>query len=159
MSDQRNMIIAIALSVAVLLGFQYFYEAPRIAEETRRIEQQQSLEQPATSPGQEGTAVPQAGATGETGEVPRAQSQAGREDPSVPGGAAQARASALAEREAALGKVARARIDNGRITGSVPLVGRRIDDIVLTDYKETLADDSPFITLFSPSIVSCMCIR
>ena len=29
MMDQKNTVIAIILSVAILFGFQYFYEAPR----------------------------------------------------------------------------------------------------------------------------------
>ncbi len=143
MSDQRNMIIAIALSVLVLLGFQYFYERPKIAQE-QRLQQQQG--QQTATPGEDGTTVP--GASGERGEVPQIPGQAASGAPGVP--AAQARASDLDRREAALGQVARAAIVNPRLAGTVPLVGRRIDDLVLIDYKETLDEDSPPITLFSP---------
>ena len=42
MSDQRNLIIAIALSVAVIFGFQFFYEAPRQREAQQRQAAQQT---------------------------------------------------------------------------------------------------------------------
>jgi YidC/Oxa1 family membrane protein insertase len=32
MMEQRNLILAIALSIAILLGFQYFFEHPRIQQ-------------------------------------------------------------------------------------------------------------------------------
>ncbi len=153
MSDQRNMIIAIALSVLVLLGFQYFYEAPRIGDEQQRIQQQQGeqLAQSSpdgTAPAPDGAAPAASDGAGEASQIP---GQAPIVDPAIPSlTAAHARVSQLAQREAALGKVARAPIVNPRLKGSLPLIGRRIDDLVLIDYKETLEDDSPSITLFSP---------
>ena len=36
MPEQRNLILAIVLSVTIIIGFQYFYEMPRIHEEQRR---------------------------------------------------------------------------------------------------------------------------
>jgi YidC/Oxa1 family membrane protein insertase len=40
--------------------------------------------------------------------------------------------------------------ENGRLTGSVALVGARLDDLILTDYREAVPQDSPQITLLSP---------
>ena len=40
MSDQRNLIIAIALSLAILLGFQFFVEAPRQEAQEKNLAQQ-----------------------------------------------------------------------------------------------------------------------
>ena len=129
MSDQRNLILAIALSVLVLLGFQYF--APKIVEQPEQVAGDQA---PAPADAEE---IPRAPGT------PMPESAAGVPGPKAP-------QMALAKREAALGKVARAPITNDHLQGSVPLVGRRIDDLILTDYKETLDEDSPPITLFSP---------
>jgi YidC/Oxa1 family membrane protein insertase len=42
-------------------------------------------------------------------------------------------------------------VDTPRLTGSISLTGGRIDDIALKDYKETLAPDSPIVTLLSPA--------
>ena len=36
MSDQKNMLIAIGLSLAILLGFQFFYEFPKMEKERER---------------------------------------------------------------------------------------------------------------------------
>ena len=36
MSDQKNMLIAIAISLAILLGFQFFYEFPKLEKERER---------------------------------------------------------------------------------------------------------------------------
>ena len=36
MPEQRNLILAIVLSVTIILAFQYFYELPRIKEAQRQ---------------------------------------------------------------------------------------------------------------------------
>ena len=38
MSDQRNLILAIVLSVVIILGFQYCYEGPRIRDAQQRAQ-------------------------------------------------------------------------------------------------------------------------
>jgi YidC/Oxa1 family membrane protein insertase len=44
----------------------------------------------------------------------------------------------------------RAQIDTPRLSGSISLLGGRIDDLALKDYRETLAPDSPNVTLLKP---------
>ena len=44
MTDQRNMIIAIALSIAILLGFQYLVEKPRHEERLAEQARQEALQ-------------------------------------------------------------------------------------------------------------------
>lgn len=46
--------------------------------------------------------------------------------------------------------VPRVKIAAPRLKGSVSLLGARIDDLVLTDYRETLAPDSPLVRLLEP---------
>ena len=41
-------------------------------------------------------------------------------------------------------------IDTPRLAGSISLLGGRIDDLQLKDYRETLEDDSPIVHLFNP---------
>ncbi|MEL7117342.1 MAG: membrane protein insertase YidC, partial [Pseudomonadota bacterium] len=55
-----------------------------------------------------------------------------------------------ADAEAATEEVARVPIETGRLSGSISLQGGRIDDLKLLDYRVTLEDDSPNVTLFSP---------
>ena len=56
---------------------------------------------------------------------------------------ADTRAAALADDE-------RLKIDTPVLSGSISLTGGRIDDLSLTDYRETLEPDSPTVTLLSP---------
>ena len=53
MPEQRNLILAIVLSVTIILAFQYFYELPRIKEAQR---QQPAPSEQVTAP--EGTTTP-----------------------------------------------------------------------------------------------------
>ncbi len=50
----------------------------------------------------------------------------------------------------ALRKSARLPFENGRVKGSIALLGGRIDDVILTDYRETIDPQSPHIRLLMP---------
>ena len=58
---------------------------------------------------------------------------------------------AIRSRVAVLRDSPRVRIDTPAMQGSINLRGARVDDLVLTRYKETVAKDSPPIRLFSPA--------
>ncbi len=64
----------------------------------------------------------------------------------VQGGAPQAEATV----ETPAVEVPRVTIDTPRLSGSISLVGGRIDDLALKDYRETLEPDSPNVTLLKP---------
>jgi YidC/Oxa1 family membrane protein insertase len=121
MTEQKNLILAILLSVGIILAFQYFFEAPRMREAQRQAAQEQA---------QTSEIVPPSPATG------------------VPGTAGPT--AAPAGRPAAVEETPRVPIDNGRLHGSVPLAGKRIDDVTLADYHVTVDPSSPDIVLFSP---------
>ena len=53
MSDQKNLIIAIAISVAILLGFQFFIEKPK----QDRLREQQATEQAQKAAAQPGLGI------------------------------------------------------------------------------------------------------
>ncbi|SLN25349.1 membrane protein insertase YidC [Oceanibacterium hippocampi] len=129
MSDQKNLIVAIALSVAILLGFQFFYEVPRT--EQQQAEQARQLAASGTqTPGPEATS-----------------------DPLKPGPDAPASGSAeapAATAESAMAASPRVAINSPRLHGSIALRGARIDDLTLADYHVTVEKQSPEITLLSP---------
>ncbi|MBV1867651.1 MAG: membrane protein insertase YidC [Marinosulfonomonas sp.] len=50
----------------------------------------------------------------------------------------------------ALAETARITIQTPKLSGSIALLGGRIDDLLLNDYRETLDDGSPNVTLLSP---------
>ncbi|MFC3712778.1 membrane protein insertase YidC [Sphingoaurantiacus capsulatus] len=58
---------------------------------------------------------------------------------------------AIRDRATVLGETPRVPIRTDRLTGSINLTGARIDDLVLTNYRETIAKGSPNIRLLSPS--------
>jgi len=119
MTDQRNLILAIALSIAILLGFQYFYEGPRVQQQRQQAQQAQQTEVPVNVPS------------------PAAQVE-------TPKDAAQL----VAEQFQAGTRV---KIDTPALHGSVNLVGARIDDLKLADFRETTDPKSPEIVLLAPA--------
>jgi YidC/Oxa1 family membrane protein insertase len=137
--DNRNLLIAIALSIAVLLGWNYFYGAPQA--EKQRLAQQAA---------QQHTAQP--GAQPAPGAQPPSPSQAGGPAAPVPGTTPTTPAATTVEtREAALARSPRVSIATPSLSGSINLRGGRIDDVVLKNYREQVDPHSPNIVLFSPS--------
>ncbi|SEM39758.1 protein translocase subunit yidC [Sphingomonas gellani] len=57
---------------------------------------------------------------------------------------------AIRDRKVVLGQTPRVRIETPRLKGSINLKGARIDDLVLAQYSETIAKNSPPIRLLSP---------
>ncbi|PZN98214.1 MAG: membrane protein insertase YidC [Hyphomicrobiales bacterium] len=132
--DNRNLLLAITLSVVVLLGWQFFYGVPQM-EKQKQIAQQN---QQATSQ------TPPAGA----GAVPVPSGVPGQPATTVPGGVPATPVAGT--RDQALAASARVRIDTPKITGSIALTGARIDDISLKAFRETVDPNSPIIVLLSP---------
>jgi YidC/Oxa1 family membrane protein insertase len=136
MTDNKNTILAIALSALVLIAWQYFYGIPQ--EKTRQQQlQQQQLKQTAQTP-----------ATSPDGQAPTTQPQGPA--PQVPG-ATQTAAPASLPRAQALAASPRLPIDTPSLKGSIALKGGRIDDLALVKYHETVDANSPPIFLLSPT--------
>ncbi|ASY55045.1 MULTISPECIES: membrane protein insertase YidC [Sinorhizobium] len=124
MENNRNYFVAIALSVLILVAWQFFYVNPRMEKERIAAENAQQTQH----------AQPQQG-----GE-PAAPGQA------LPGGAVPGES-----RDQAVAKSARVAIDTPALSGSINLTGARFDDLKLKGYRETVDPKSPVITLFSPA--------
>ncbi len=134
--EQKNLLIAIALTVAILLGWQFLYEGPKLRQQ--QALQQQQAEQLKAEQGktaQSGTAQP-------TGQATAGSSQA-----TIPGDQAAAQ---LVDRATALSESPRVGIDSPRLKGSISLKGGRLDDLVLKTYHETVEPGSPNVVLLSP---------
>ncbi len=78
---------------------------------------------------------------------PAATASAGAPAADIGGDAAPGRKVRL---ETALASADRVVIDTPRLAGSINLVGARIDDIVLKDYRQTVKKDSGPVRLFAP---------
>ncbi|MCB1496654.1 MAG: membrane protein insertase YidC [Bauldia sp.] len=139
--DNKNFLIAIALSIAVLIGWQYFIAGPQI----EKARQQQQLEQQVAAD-QKAAGTPPA-ATGE-GAAPGVPETPGAASGAVP----QDKASGGAlTRDQALAESSRVPIATERVSGSINLRGGRIDDVRLNDFHETVDKSSPTIILLSPA--------
>jgi YidC/Oxa1 family membrane protein insertase len=131
--NNKNLLLAISLSLAVILAWNYFYAMPKVEEQRKQAQQNAQT-----------TAQPNAGAT--AGASPATAS------PATPG-AAPATAAAVAppmDRAAAIAAGPRVTIDTARLKGSIALKGGRIDDLELKSYHETPDRKSPNIVLFAP---------
>ncbi|HMD65122.1 MAG TPA: membrane protein insertase YidC [Stellaceae bacterium] len=120
--EQKNLLIAIVLSVAILIAFQFVFERMRPPQP------------PGPAPGTPVTAqATPAAAPGTSTSAP---------------GAAPAQAAAT--REAAIAEQPRVKIDTPRLHGSIDLLGARLDDLTLADYHEAVDPKSPEVVLLSP---------
>ena len=122
--NNRNMILAVVLSMIVLFGWQFFIAGPQLEQAQREAAVTQQSAQDATdlaAPATEGA---------------------------IPGAAADT--SVFATRDEAVAASDRVAIETDALSGSISLTGARIDDLHLTRYTETPDPDSPTITLLSP---------
>lgn len=125
--DQKRLILAIAISLGILLGFQWLI-APELPHPT----------------------PPHNAATQTTTPTKTAANQQpAQHNPFTPSEGSPA-AGAPASPQAVPKKVPRVEIAGQRVRGSISLLGARIDDLVLTHYKETLAPNSPDVRLLEP---------
>ena len=120
--ENRNMILAISLSMAVLFGWQMFVVGPELEEEAA-LQQQIAAQEAAAA----------AEAAAELNEVPKAN-LSGSASEATPGVASSAEAPAVS--------APRITIDAPLVSGSISLAGLRIDDVMLKAYRETQDDDS-----------------
>lgn len=133
--NNRNMIIAIVLSIVVLFGWQFFVAGPQLEQAQKRAEAQQAAQQATTTTATDtGIATPTA-----TGTAPAAVAEG------------TAASGTFADRAAALAASPRIKIDTPALSGSVSLTGGRLDDLQLKRYTETVDPNSPIITLLIPS--------
>jgi len=117
--DQKRLMLAIAVSIAILLGFQ-FLVSPYLPHPPA----------PPPTPVASNQGTPAKSRSTPTEGVPGAGSQTVQ--PAVPK------------------NVPRLKIAAPRLRGSISLVGARIDDLILTDYRETQDPNSPQVRLLEP---------
>ena len=115
--DQNRLIIAIAVSIAILLGFQFLLPA-----------------KPVPPTATTSTTLTQA-------------TPAPTRNPATPGNGPESVAAPVATRD-----VPRLPIHATRVQGSINLAGARLDDLVLRDYHEQVAQTSPLVRLLEPRV-------
>lgn len=125
MTDQRNMFLAIVLSMVILFGWDYFFGI-----EPEPIESPAATETAIDANGLTAPSVDPSGALGL----------------SAPGMGAPQR-----NRDDVLTDVSRVQISTDSLHGSIPLKGLRFDDLTLVKYRETVDPESAEIVLLSPA--------
>src|SRR5215472_16442348 len=132
--EQRNLLIAIVLSVGILIAFQFAFERLR----------------PPQPPGPTGGTVTAPATSGPaTQSAPPAPATATNPPGANAPGAVPAQAAET--RKAALAKRPHVKIETPRLHGSIDLLGARLDDLTLATYHETVDPKSPEVVLLSPS--------
>jgi YidC/Oxa1 family membrane protein insertase len=132
--DNRNLLLAIVLSVAVMVGWNYFYGAPKIDQQRQAAQQAQTGQAPgSTTPGQTPSVLQQGAPAGGQAAPP-------------PG----ASVTSIVPRQEALARSPRLRIETPSLSGSIALTGARLDDLSLVRYRETVDPKSPNIVLYVP---------
>ena len=136
--SQKNLLLAVVLSMAVMLGWQMFVAGPQLHQQQERIAREKQAEagKAATSTTQVSPASPQ-------GVAPSAAPQAGAVPAAAP--------AVAATREEAIGRSPRIAIATGSLKGSIALKGGIIDDLELVKYQETVDPKSKNVVLFSPA--------
>jgi YidC/Oxa1 family membrane protein insertase len=135
LGKHKSTILAVVLSLLVIVGWQYFIGYPQMErqrQEAQLKQETQLKQQPQTEP-----------ATAEPTTPPKVTGSPNAATPST-----QAQA---ASRQVVIGASPRVAINTPSLGGSIDLKGGRIDDLTLTQYRETTDPASPPIVLFSPS--------
>jgi YidC/Oxa1 family membrane protein insertase len=128
MHDQNNVFYAIALSIVILITWQYFFATSFLGKPTT----------PETS---------QIGTLASGAEIRPQTPAAGTQSVAIPG----TQRSEQFSRQQALARSQRIAIDTPRLRGSIALTGGRIDDLALVQYRETTDPKSKAIELLSPA--------
>lgn len=116
--ERTRMIVAVALSLAVLFGYNHFVEKPQQEKLKAQVEQQAAARTDTAIVARDGAAALDAG----DGQ--------------------------MQSREAALGASGqRIAIRGNRVSGSLSLKGLRIDDLTLNEHTETLGSSDPVVLL------------
>ena len=137
MGDQKNLIIAIVLSVAIILLFQMLIAPPKPTPPQGPPATAQPKPPSATTPATPGTTPPS------TAQPPGTQ-------PPTPGTVPPAAPPKVTAREELL-KGPRVLIEARRVTGSISLKGGILDDVTLRDYRETVQKNSANVHILNPA--------
>jgi YidC/Oxa1 family membrane protein insertase len=126
MSDNKNLIAAVGISIAIMAGFYYFYEKPRQEQILRDIEQKRAKEA-------RGELLKETSDIKEKEDI--------KHDSLAP----------LLSLQEALKKDERVLVETKRIKGSINLTTGSFDDIVLKDYRQKPDATSENVVLLRPN--------
>ena len=149
MADQKNLFLAIALSLVILITWNVLVEQPNIERDKAAFEQKQAEERAAQEVGTLAT-NPSGQAAGLGAPVTGPATQRKLQSSPQLGAAPSARGLAAVglSRSNAILKAPRIQIDTPRVRGSISLAGARLDDLTLKDYRVSLDKNSEQIEVY-----------
>jgi YidC/Oxa1 family membrane protein insertase len=141
MIENRNLILAIVLSVAILMGSEVYFKLTAPPPPDPETQSEQIVGGNATAPGLAGNIPTPSASQSVTPSVVGAA-------PTIPGGSDAP--TSLESRQSVLSRGQRVKIETPRLHGSIALKGGVIDDLLLADYRETLDPESDEIVVLIP---------
>jgi YidC/Oxa1 family membrane protein insertase len=132
--DQKNLLLAVVLSLAVLMAWQLFFAGPKMKDEQLRQRAQQEQAQKQKDGGKELATPAAPGAPAGTSSGTPGAGSSGAGGPSS---------------EEAIRTSPRVQIDTPSIKGSIALRSGRFDDVTLVKYHETVDPKSPNVVLLA----------
>lgn len=126
MSDNRNMLVALALSALFMTGWWVFFAEPQAKLQQQKAQAQAALQQ---------KKAPEA----PTANIP------------LPPGVSAPAPQQLSRAQALAVSGARIAVKTPTVDGSIRLTGARFDDLKLKNYRETVDPKSPEIDLLAPT--------
>jgi len=150
--QQKNLLLAIAASLVIVVGFNIIFPPPELSKDGA-VKSEQALDPKGaqkTAPQGDGKTAKQV-----TPNKAKAQDDGPKLGSDVsdvmPKAAANDTKNEGMSRVAALKKGPRVQISSSRLSGSINLTGGRIDDLVLKNFREKLDPTSPEIILLLPT--------
>ena len=124
--NTKNMVIAMVLTLAVLVGWSVFFDSPKTPQEPQQVEQLADGSKPTLPANNQPT----------LGDAPALPTGAGIVPPKTA--------------KEVIESTARLQIETPSLSGSIRLKGARLDDLTLTKYNEKADLSGKNITLLSP---------
>ncbi len=142
MGEQKNLMLALGLSMLVMFGFNEFYFAPKL-EEAQRQQATYQAAQEAAAPVTTGTVPTSAPMMSSDGAMPMPATDAA---PAPTLGAAVS----ILDLDQALDNRSGVRINTPELHGSINLTGARLDDLTLVKHKTSMDKDADEVRILAP---------
>ncbi|MBI1214189.1 MAG: membrane protein insertase YidC [Alphaproteobacteria bacterium] len=151
--DHRRLVMAVLVSLLILIGYRYFYEDPMLqkqhdAQVARQMADQKAHEGKTAQSGADSATGNGAAAVPNTAAGTDAAATGAQTPDAAP--AAVADDGKLHPRADVLAREKRVPIEGDHLMGSLPLVGGRLDDVLLKDHYVDL-EKKEHVALLSPS--------
>jgi YidC/Oxa1 family membrane protein insertase len=138
--EQKNLLLAIILSAIIMVGFQWYNSTQRPLGIEETVVQKPNSNLP-------NLPVP-SNSVSKNNTISQSNSNLPGISVPIPGSSSATTAEKALKR--ALTETPRIRIESERVTGSISLIGAKLDDLTLKNYRETIQPESDNISLLLP---------